>query len=120
VGGAAAALCGQPFYRLLARQPAALAAAVAALLASGAHASPRSSAAVAQYALQLVVSFIRPPALAQAQVRAAVAGRRRPPGWGKLTAHGTSRPTRWRRCRSNGACCFSLFRAYMGATRGPL
>ncbi len=79
VGGAAAALCGQPFYRLLARQPAALAAAVAALLASGAHASPRSSAAVAQYALQLVVSFIRPPALAQAQVRAAAAGRRRPP-----------------------------------------
>ncbi len=68
VGGAANAMCAQPFYRLLARQPAALAAVVAALLASGGHRSPRSTAAVGHYALQLIVSFIRPPALAEAQV----------------------------------------------------
>lgn len=68
VGGAATAMCAQPFYRLLARQPAALAAVVAALLASGGHCSPRSTAAVGHYALQLIVSFIRPPALAEAQV----------------------------------------------------
>lgn len=68
MGGAANAMCAQPFYRLLARQPAALAAVVAALLASGGHRSPRSTAAVGHYALQLIVSFIRPPALAEAQV----------------------------------------------------
>ena len=66
--GASTALCAQPFYRLAARQPAALAAVLAALLASGGHRSPKSTAAVGHYALQLVISFIRPPALAAAQV----------------------------------------------------
>lgn len=68
VGGASTALCAQPFYRLAARQPAALAAVLAALLASGGHRSPKSTAAVGHYALQLIISFIRPPALAAAQV----------------------------------------------------
>lgn len=68
MAGASTALCAQPFYRLAARQPAALAAVLAALLASGGHRSPKSTAAVGHYALQLIISFIRPPALAAAQV----------------------------------------------------
>ncbi|KAK9818405.1 hypothetical protein WJX72_012161 [[Myrmecia] bisecta] len=67
VGGACSLLRGQTMWRHISRQPAALAATLAAIMGSSVHLSPNCGAAVTKMFLLFALRFIRPPGLAAAQ-----------------------------------------------------
>lgn len=68
MAGVCALLSGQPFYRVSARSPTALAALTTALLGSAGHQSPKAAQIIASMFITFSVGFIRPPALSYAQV----------------------------------------------------
>lgn len=68
MAGVSKLLSGQPFYRISARSPLALAALTTALLGSAGHQGPRAAEYIAHMFITFSVGFIRPPALSYAQV----------------------------------------------------
>lgn len=68
MAGAANFLSAMTMFRLSSRQPLALAALAASLMASGARTGPKTAGSIAQLFSTMAVRLIRPPALTEAQV----------------------------------------------------
>ncbi len=67
--GACALLRAQSLFRAVSRQPSALAGLVAGLMAGSRYNSPKAQQSILECYLLFALRFIRPPQLAQSQVR---------------------------------------------------